>query len=361
MAATIAKIRSRWKEAAAGDLLEAQLALDQGNPAAASAAFDAALKKDPNNKMVLFWKAQLDSRIGAAPEAARTLEEIVKERPTKELDTGLTLTAAAESALANLALASGDLDSAIDRFEDLKNGGAAALGRADRWQLVAAYVAKGQWDTAKQEMNALLTDLKSPPTFDERVGAADIYRRRGDLAAAQAQLDLVLKVNPVHPAAVITQASLLADGKKLDAAAALLRKTIADSGEKPHAVFFLLLAAVENRMPPADTAGARRWPSSTRGWRCSPTRSSWSRPGTSSSARRVTTRERRLLSPPRPRTPAATTCAACSSRSRSNKRTTPVPSGCSAPAQEEPQGFGAGVKPGPSGHGSGGRGGFAQR
>ena len=67
MAATIAKIRSRWKEAAAGDLLEAQLALDQGNPAAASAAFDAALKKDPNNKMVLFWKAQLDSRIGAAP------------------------------------------------------------------------------------------------------------------------------------------------------------------------------------------------------------------------------------------------------------------------------------------------------
>ena len=73
-------------------------------------------------------------------------------------------------------------------------------------------------------------------------------------SAAQAQLDLVLKVNPDHPAAVITQASMLADAKKLDAAAALLRKTIADSGEKPHAVFFLLLAAVENLLPPADTA-----------------------------------------------------------------------------------------------------------
>ncbi len=257
VATTIAKIRSRWKEAAAGDLLEAQLARDQGNPSAASAAFDAALKKDPNNKMVLFLKAQLDSRIGAAPEAARALEEIVKERPTKELDTGLTLTAAAASALANLALATGDLDSAIDRFENLKNGGAGTLGRADRWQLVAAYAAKGQWDTAKQEMNALLNDLKSPPTNEERVGAADIYRRHGDLAAAQGQLDLVLKVNPVHPAAVITQASMLADAKKLDSAAQLLRKTIAGSGEKPHAVFFLLLAAVENRMPPADTAGAR--------------------------------------------------------------------------------------------------------
>ena len=67
MAATIAKIRSRWKEAAAGDLLDAQLALDQGNPAAASAAFDAALKKDPNNKIVQFWKAQLDSRTAPRP------------------------------------------------------------------------------------------------------------------------------------------------------------------------------------------------------------------------------------------------------------------------------------------------------
>ena len=349
VAATIAKIRSRWKEAAAGDLLEAQLALDQGNPAAASAAFDAALKKDPNNKMVLFWKAQLDSRIGSAPEAARTLEEIVKERPTKELDTGLSLTAAAESALANLALASGDLDSAIDRFEDLKNGGAGALGRADRWQLVAAYVAKGQWDTAKQEMNALLNDLKSPPTNDERVGAADIYRRRGDLAAAQAQLDLVLKVNPVHPAAVVTQASMLADAKKLDAAAALLRKTIADSGEKPHAVFFLLLAAVENRMPPADTAGAARWPPSTRGSPCSPTRSSWSRPGTSSSARPVTPRRRRRLSQPRPRTRQrrlAPPALRGLGRAKGLRR---CRAGAPRTAQEEPQGFGAGGQPGPAG------------
>ena len=207
--------------------------------------------------MVQFRKALIDTRIGAAPEAARTLEEIVKERPTKELDAGLTLTAAAESALANLAFASGDIDSAIDRFEDLKNGGTSALGRADRWQLVAAYVAKGQWDTAKQEINALLNNLKSPPTSDERVGAADIYRRHGDLADAEAQLDLVLKVNPNHPGAVITRASMLAEAKKLDAAAALLRKTIADSGEKPHAVLFLLLAAVETRTPPADTGNAR--------------------------------------------------------------------------------------------------------
>jgi predicted Zn-dependent protease len=257
VAATIAKIRSRWKEAAAADLLEAQLSLDQGNVSAASALFDAALKKDPNNKMVLFWKAQLDSRTGDAPEATRSLEEILKGRPTKQLDAGLTLTAAAESALANLALASGNLDAAIGRFEELKSSNSGSLSRGDRWQLVAAYAAKGQWDTAKHEIAALVDDLRTPPTNDERVRAADFYRRHGDVAAAQAQLDRVLKLNPNHPAAVIAQASLLADTQKLDEAAALLRKTIAAGGEKPHAVFYLLLAAVENRMPPADSAAKR--------------------------------------------------------------------------------------------------------
>jgi predicted Zn-dependent protease len=267
---TIARIRGRWKEAAAADLLEAQLALDQGNLAAASASFEAALKKDPNNKMVLFWKAQLDSRTGAAPEATRMLEEIVKGKPTKQIDQGLTLTAAAESALANLALASGDLDSAIGRFEELKSGGSGALSRGDRWQLVAAYAAKGEWDTARQEMGALLNDLKRPPTNDERVRAADLYRRHGETAAAQAQLDHVLKLNRSHPAAVITQVSLLADSQKLEEAAQLLRETIAAGGEKPYAAFFLVLAAIENRKPPADTAANRALASVNQGLEVQP-------------------------------------------------------------------------------------------
>ena len=87
MSSTIAKIRSaRWKEAAAADLIEAQLAYDQGNLAAAATSFDAALKKDPNDKVALFWKAHLDSLTGATPEAAKAFEAILKERPTKEED-----------------------------------------------------------------------------------------------------------------------------------------------------------------------------------------------------------------------------------------------------------------------------------
>ena len=90
-----------------------------------------------------------------------------------------------------------------------------------------------------------------PRTNDERVRAAHLYHQHGDEAAAEAQLAAVLKVNPAHPAAVVTQAYLLAEGKKLDLAATLLRQAIAGTaaraGEKPPAVFYLMLAAIENQ------------------------------------------------------------------------------------------------------------------
>ena len=313
--------------------------------------------------MVLFWKAQLDSRIGAAPEAARTLEEIVKERPTKELDPGLTLTAAAEAALANLAFASGDLDSAIDRFEDLKNGGAGTLGpgrplaarRRLRRQGAVGHREAGderplerpQEPADRRRARRGRRHLPPPWRPCGRAGAA----RPG----AQGQPDP--PGGRDHPGLDAGRRQEARCGRRTACA-----RRSPTAGEKPHAVFFLLLAAVENRMPPGrhrrrPCAGRHR--PGARG--AARTRSSWSRPGTSSSARPATTRGRRRLSRPGPRTPAATTCAACSSRSLSNKRTTPVPSGSSRAAQEEPQGFGARVQPGPAGHASGDRGGFAQR
>ncbi len=250
--ATIAKIRARWKEAAVADLLDAQLALDQGDTSAAVARFDDALKKDPTNKLVQFWKAQLDSRNGSTEEAARTFEAIVSERPTKELDNGLSLMSAAQSALASLALETGDVDAAIHRFEDLR--GAGGLGRRERWQLVAAYSAKGQWPAAKQEMTALLNDPKMPPSADERVRAANIYRMHDEPAAATALLDSVIRDDPTHPAAVVTRAYLLAVAKQYGEASRRLRAAIAaprkDAREKPPAVFYLMLAAVEYLAPP---------------------------------------------------------------------------------------------------------------
>jgi len=66
--AVIGKIRNRWQESATGDVLEAQLELKRGHTEAAIGHFDAALKKDPNNKIVQYWKAQLDGRTGSIEE-----------------------------------------------------------------------------------------------------------------------------------------------------------------------------------------------------------------------------------------------------------------------------------------------------
>ncbi|WP_165245965.1 tetratricopeptide repeat protein [Paludisphaera soli] len=260
-AAVVAKVRSRWKEGATGDILEGQLALKRGEVPAAIAHFDEALKKDPENKIVAFWKAQLDGRSGSVAEAAKALEDIVRDRPSKEVETGVTLMSAAQSALANLSLQSGNVDDAIRRFEELKrNNEAGALTRGDRWQLITAHVAKKQWPVAKAEMAALLADEKNPPNPDERVRAANLFRENGEVAAALQQLDLVLQSNPTNASAVVTRAFLHMQDKHFAEASALLKKAvelIGAEGQKAPEVFFLMMAAVENETPPLETAADR--------------------------------------------------------------------------------------------------------
>ncbi len=251
--ATITKIRARWKEAASADLLDAQLSLVQGNLTEAVDHFDAALKKDPGNKLVQFWKAQIDTRLGDSTEAAQAFENLAKEGSTKRLDSGLSLAAAARSALANLALQNNDIDGAIRRFESLRSGGSlSGLERGDRWQLVAAYAAKGQWPAARKDIASLLNDPKIPPSIDERVRAANYYRQNKEDDAAIAQLDYVIKTKPAHTSAVVSRAYMLWEAKKTSEASALIRKAIAQpGGQKPPAVFYLMLAALENDTPPA--------------------------------------------------------------------------------------------------------------
>jgi predicted Zn-dependent protease len=254
-ATVIAKIRSRWKEAAAGDVLEAQLALKRGQTAQAIGHFDAALKKDPDNKIVQYWKAQLDGQNGSVAEAAKSLEAIVRDRPVKELDAGMTLLSAAQSALANLSLRTGALDDAIRRFEELKHGDQiGTLSKDDRWQLITAYVARGQWPAAKREIALLLNDSTNRPTDDERVRGANFYRQQGEDSAAQSQLDYVLKVNPTHATAVVTRSYILLKAKQYDQAAAILQKAMAPlaAREQVPVIFYLMLAAVEIEKPGPD-------------------------------------------------------------------------------------------------------------
>jgi len=259
--AVIAKIRGRWKEASTGDILDGQLALKRGEIPAAIGHFNEALKKDPENKIVQFWKAQLDGRTGASSEAAEALEQIVRNNPTKEVDSGVTLMSAAQSALASLALQNGNVDDAIRRYEELKkNSENGTLTRADRWQLIAAYEAKGQWPIAKREVAAILNDSKNPPTPDERVRGANLYRQHKEDASALAQLDYVLKVDPANPAGAVTRAFIHLQAKEHDRAAAVLRGAIdlssKDGGKAPEPLY-LMLAVVENETPPRETASTR--------------------------------------------------------------------------------------------------------
>ena len=181
-AAVIARIRARWKDAATGDVLDAQLALKRGKTGEAIEHFNAALKKDPDNKIVQYWKAQLDGRTGSVAEAARALEDIVRDKPVKEVDTGTSLLSAAQSALAGLSLQTRDFDEAIRRFEELKRSSrTGTLSRGDRWKLITAYVNKGQWPQAQREIAAILNDAKSPPTNEERVRGANFYRQQGEM------------------------------------------------------------------------------------------------------------------------------------------------------------------------------------
>ncbi len=146
--------------------------------------FNDALKKDPENKVVQFWKARLDSQTGSLSQATRALEDLVKNRPSKEIDSGVTLMSAAQSALANLELQSGKLDDAIHRFEALKRDSETGkLSRADRWQLVTAYVAKQQWPIASASWRRFSTIPRTPPATTSGCGAQSLPaaegRRRG--------------------------------------------------------------------------------------------------------------------------------------------------------------------------------------
>ncbi len=161
-AETIARVRRRWKDCLDRRPPRRPARAGRNDYAAASAHFDAALKKDPNNKVVQFYKAQLDGR--ADPEgASKVFEALAHENSIKEIDAGLSLVKASQSALASIALESGDLDSAITRYREmLKDKTSPAIARSIRWQIVAALAAKKEWPAAKAEMVSLVNDPKNP-------------------------------------------------------------------------------------------------------------------------------------------------------------------------------------------------------
>ena len=255
VAASIAKVRSRWKDAPTRDLLDAQLALAKKDLTAASGFFDAALKKDPSNKIVQFWKAQLDGR--SDPQgASKVFESLANGDSIKELEAGISLATASQSALAGMAMDGGDLDTAIARYRGmLKEAANPALARPIRWQIVLALAAKKEWPAAKEEINALLKDPKSPPTLEELVRAATFFRLNKEDDVALNLADQVLKADPTYSGATVTRAEILARGGKHAEAIATIKRALeaCSKAAKPApSVLYLMMAAVESTSPPAD-------------------------------------------------------------------------------------------------------------
>ncbi|WP_152050594.1 tetratricopeptide repeat protein [Tautonia marina] len=250
---TVEIIRNRWPEASAGDLLDAQIALFERDFNAASKHLQAAIEKDPSNKVALFWKAQLDSRGGAPSRAAEDFEKLVRDGTMKELGNGLSLATAAEWSLAAMAMENKDFDKAIARLESIVQGdNAGSMERAARWQIIAARSEKGQWQDARKELIALLNEPES--TIDERVQAADFFRRNGESEVAEKLVDQVLDRKPGHAGAVIIKSYLLSEQGKTPEAIDRLRAAI-EHEEQPPAVY-LMLAAFAGETQTSDNAFA---------------------------------------------------------------------------------------------------------
>lgn len=250
----IAQIRTRWPDAAAADLLDAQVSLARTDLPAAKEHLAAALKKDPNNKVALFWRGRLEELTGSSTQAQAIFEQIARERPLKEIDSGLPLGTAAQWALAAMALEHQQFDLAVSRYEGLlRDAPSDGVARPARWNLAIARAAKGQVNEAKADILTLVRDPKTTP--DERVQAADFLRRHGDLAGAAAQIDLALKATPNHPGAVTYRALLLLDKNQVAEAGALVKKAIA-AGNAPQGLY-LLIAAIENQSGPSGMPRAK--------------------------------------------------------------------------------------------------------
>jgi len=242
---TVAKVKARWPEAAAGDLLDAQLSLAKRDLSAAARHLEHALRKDPTNKIALFWKAQIDASNGSKAQAARAFETIIQDGTVKELEDGLPLSAAAQWSMAQILMDHNDLDGAILRLEALlEREDAGAMSRAVRWKLAEAHMTKGDWKTARQELIDL---LRSPEaTHDERTRAANAFRINGEPKAARSLIERVRKDEPYHPGAVVVQAFLLAGEGKRAEAAAMLREAAEHSTQPP--ATYLMIAGLESQV-----------------------------------------------------------------------------------------------------------------
>ena len=245
---TVALLRSRWPEASAGDLIDAQIRLARKDLSGASSFLTGAIQKDPSDKVAIFWKAQLDAQLGATDTASRTLRALMNSETAKTLDSGTPINVAAASALAEILLKNRDYDQAIACLESiLERSPSEAIARTARWKLVEARSAGDDWPKARGEIVALLGEPAS--TMDERVQGAEFLRRHDENDVALKLVDQVLARDPGHSAAILMKASITAKDGDVPGAVAVLGRAI-ESGDQPALVYLMLAGYVGDGVEP---------------------------------------------------------------------------------------------------------------
>ncbi len=252
----IAEIRGRWPEAASADLLEAQLNLARKDFNAARESLQSALKRDPSNKVALYWQAQLDGFTGSTSRAQETLEAIVRQEPVKQLSADLSLMTAAQYSLASLAMERDDFDGAITQLREvLASEQAGSLERSARWSLITALAEQGNDAEARTEIVEI---LKEPDvTLDEYIRAAEFFRKIGEPKIARSLLDRVFEHTTYEPAALVVSAYLFVEDDRAIEATQQLEDAVQNS-EQPATVYLLLAGLKSDDNDPVGSAGAVR-------------------------------------------------------------------------------------------------------
>ena len=216
MAKTIAKLRSKFSDLAAADLLDAQLALAERNYAAAARSFDPALRKDPKNKIAQFWRAQLDSRTGSVGQAVETLESIASSKTSKLLEPMLPLTAAADSALAAIEMESGRIDQAIQRIRALlgRHGAGGPMLARCAGSLSPRTMPRNSGRSAGKSWRSCSITPRSPPASTSGFEARHSSPPTASIDAADKQVELVFKRDPASAGAALAKARILSERKK---------------------------------------------------------------------------------------------------------------------------------------------------
>ena len=250
----IAKIRAQWPDSPSADLLTAQMLLSQNNYPSALAGYQAALKKDPGNKLAQFLSAQVEARLGGVEAAGKTLDRLAAEAPMRRLEPGLTLKDASQSALAAIEIDTGKARQAIERLKPLvsQSKNSPQL-REYQWQLVAAYASERNWPEMNGVLEAILADQKT--TTEEVVKAANYRRSANQADLALKMLDSVLAKNSTDAGAAALKGFILADRKAYAEAIAVV--TPAWKADKAPVSLALLLAALENGVGDEASRNAR--------------------------------------------------------------------------------------------------------